>query len=247
MSDLAPHFDAASAFPVLELPEGQLGLSFFSTLIRRGERAYDPLWRYIARVDRARYSGQGNEARVGEYEIGLLNATRVPALIDFDKEVVFLGRKLAIPFPSLEGLVAAHGILPGESGHAFDLLVRAAGCHLYLPLHRFDVPGQVTDLCGFLAKRMRVPLGVASRPLCLAVAPGRTALTHRNGDAPLGEIKALLTARDPGGRVIVRLAMETGKIPLFDGRDPDERIERAGVLLDGLLGIVRGRLRPFER
>ena len=234
-------FDPAPRVPILELPEGLLRRSPVARLLGRGERTYDPLWRYVKRVDRLRYLGQGARVRFGEFDIGMRTPNRIPTQIDFAAETVFIGRKLTIPFNSLRGLLAAHGLMPGRKMPVFAVLLRVDGCPHYLPLHRCQIDAAVTDLVEFLSQRLRVPLGVASRPLGFLIDPGSPRIEHAGGETPLYEHRALLSARGPDGRTVVSLLAGGEKIALIDQPDPLGWLAKWGNICDELIGIVARR------
>jgi hypothetical protein len=238
-----PGFDPRSLVPILELPEGLLARTPIGRLLGRGEAAYDTLWRYVRRVPRAMHRGQGARVRFGEYDIGLRAPNRVPVWITFRDEVVYIGRKLTIPFSSLRGLLVGHGIMPERKVPSFVILLRADGCPSYLPLHQCITDEAAVDLADFLSSRLRVPLGIASRPLGFLVAPGGARLCHAGGEIPLYELRALLTARGPDGRTRISILSRGAKTILLDQPDPLGWIERWGIVASDLLNIIAKRAR----
>jgi len=236
-------FDPAPHVPILELPEGLLRRSPVARALGRGERAYDPLWRYVKRVDRMRYLGQGSRVRFGEFEIGMRTPNRIPTLVDFVAETVYVGRKLTIPFNSVRGLLAAHGMMPRRTIPVFAILLKLDGCEQYLPLHRCALDQAVTDLAEFLSQRLRIPLGVASRPLGFLIEPGSPRIRHAEGETPLYEHRALLSVRDPEGNTAVRLLAGTQKVTLIDKPDPLGWLAGWGNICDELIGIVARRVK----
>jgi hypothetical protein len=238
-----PVFDPASGVPILELPEGLLSRTPVGRLLGRGEAAYDQLWRYVRRVPRRLHRGQGPQVRFGEFDIGLRAPNRVPVSISFRDEVVYLGRKLTIPFPSLRGLMVAHGILADRKVPNFVMLLRVDGCPGYLPLHQCMTDESATDLADFLSSRLRVPLGIASRPLGFAVSPGGSRLHYGGGETPLYEMRSLLVSRSPAGRTRVAVLAGERRILLLDQSDPLGWLERWAIVASDLLGIIARRVR----
>jgi hypothetical protein len=234
-------FDPGPLVPILELPEGLLRKGLLARLARRGDSAYDPLWRYLKRVDRMLYIGQGAQVRFGEYDIGMRTPNRIPSRIDFADEVLYLGRKLTIPFNSLRAMMVAHGLMPRRTVPVFAMLVKVDGCDQYLPLHRCQPDETVVDLAEFLSKRLRVPLGIASRPMGFIVEPGTARITHARGETPLFELRTVLATHTPGGRAQVRLLVGADQIPLVDEPDPLGWYERWGIIAGELMGIVARR------
>jgi hypothetical protein len=229
---------------VLQLPEGARRRNLFSRLLYGGEAAYDPLWRYVRKVAGSVHRGQGPEVRVEEYAIGLRSKGGVPARVDFARDIVYLGRKLTIPFSSLRGILIAQGLIaPGEPA-SYDLLLRVDGSETYLPFHRFLRAGEVTDLCEFLSKRMRVPLGVASRPLGFLIEPGSPKITHGQGMTLLHQLRAVVSIRRPDSVATVELLVGESRITLVSGPDPQGQIENWGILADELISIAARRFRP---
>jgi len=237
-------FDPGPLVPIHELPEGILRRGFLARLVRRGESAYDPLWRYLSKVDRLSYLAQGAQVRFGEYDIGMRTPNRIPTRVDFAEELITVGRKLTIPFGSLRALMVAHGLMPRRTVPLFAVLILVDGCPGYLPLHRCQPDETVIDLSEFLAKRLRVPLGVASRPLGFIVEPGAQRILHARGETPLYELRTVLSTLTPGGRARVRLLAAGEQIPLVDEPDPLGWYERWGIIAGDLLGIVARRARP---
>lgn len=236
-------FDPASEVPVLVLPEGTERRAPLARLLRRGESAYDPLWRYVRRVDLLKYLGQGARVRFGTYNLGLRSPSRVPTRIDFQKELIYHGRKLVIPFASLRALMIAHGLMPSRRIPVFVVMIRVDGCRQYLPIHRCQIDRTVTDLAEFLSGRLRAPLGIASRPLEFLVDPGGAVIRHAAGSTPLYELRTVLSTRDPGGAVRVRLLTSEGSVTLLDEPDPLGWYERWGIIAGELLAIAARRAR----
>ncbi|HUT76125.1 MAG TPA: hypothetical protein VM285_00470, partial [Polyangia bacterium] len=207
------------------------------------ERAYDPLWRYVKRVDRLKYLGQGARVRFGEFELGLRSPHRVPSKVDFVEEVIFHGRKLVIPFTSVRGLLVAHGMLPDRRVPVFTVMIRVDGCDSYLPLHRCQLDSAATDLAEFLSSRLRVPLGIASRPLGFFVEPGAAALIHAGGEIPLYQLRTLISARGPDGLVRVSLLATDRRVDLVREPDPLGWYERWGIVAGDIVAILARRAR----
>ncbi|MBW2276608.1 MAG: hypothetical protein JRF63_03890 [Deltaproteobacteria bacterium] len=245
MSAAAPRrtkrFDPGPLVPIHELPEGILRKGLASRLVRRGESAYDPLWRYLRKVDRLPYLGQGAQIRFGEYDIGMRTPNRIPTRVDFAEELITVGRKVVIPFNSLRGLMVAHGLMPRRTVPVFAVLIKVDGCDSYVPLHRCQPDETTIDLAEFLAKRLRVPLGVASRPLGFLVNPGSARILHARGETPLFELRTVLSTLTPDGRARVRLLAGGEQIPLVEEPDPLGWYERWGIIVGDLLGIVARR------
>ena len=238
-----PGFDPRSQVPILELPEGLLARTPIGRLLGRGEAAYDTLWRYVRKVPRSLHRGQGAMVRFGEFDIGLRAPNRVPVWISFRDEIVYIGRKLTIPFPSLRGLMVGHGVMPDRKVPSFVMLLRADGCPRYLPLHQCMTDEAATDLSDFLSSRLRVPLGVASRPLGFIVPPGGARLCYAAGETPLYEMRAMLTARSPDGRTRISILAGGKRTVLLDQADPLGWIERWGIVSSDLLNIIAKRVR----
>ena len=236
-------FDPARMVPIRQLPEGSLTRAMPSRILMRGERIYDPLWRYVKKVDGTLYRGQKAAVRFGEFHMGLRAPGRIPAWVDFKTETLFLGRKLTIPFNALRGLMVAHGLMPTRVFPIFALLIRVDGCDDYIPLHQIVLDDTVTDLADFLSSRMRVPLGVASRPLRLLVRPGSSKIAHGEGETPLYEIRSLLTIRGPSGNTKVSIMKPGGNITLVDTPDPLGWMEKWGIILSELVSIVTKRVK----
>jgi hypothetical protein len=228
---------------VLELPEGLRRRALVARVLRRGERAYDPLWRYVKRVDRLKYLGQGARVCFGEFDIGLRSPARVPSKVDFREELIFHGRKLQIPFASVRGLLVAHGMMPDRQVPVFTVMIRVDGCEGYLPLHRCQLDSAATDLAEFLSSRLRVPLGLASRPLGILVEPGAAVLRHGGGEVPLYELRTVVAARGPDGLVRVSLLASDRRIDLVREPDPLGWFERWGIIAGEIVAILARRAR----
>jgi hypothetical protein len=237
------HFDPTDRVPILELPEGTLTLSLISRILGRHEREYDPLWRYVRKVDRSLYRGQRNSVRFGKYNMGLRAPNRIPAWIDFKEELLFLGSKLTIPFNAIRGLLVAHGIMPTRNFPIFALMIRVDGCDAYLPLHQSVLNESITEIADFLSSKLRIPLGVASRPLHFMVAPGAAKIEHSHGETPLYEMKSLLTVRDPEGRTRITIMKPGENIVLVDQVDPLAWIEKWGIIAAELVSIMTRRVK----
>lgn len=236
-------FDPRALIRVLEIPEGLRRRPLLQRLLRRGERSYDPLWRYVKRVDRLKHLAQGAWVRFGEFDLGLRSPHRVPSKVDFREEVIFHGRKLQIPFASVRGLLVAHGILPDRHVPVFTVMIRVDGCDGYLPLHRCQLDSAATDLAEFLSSRLRVPLGIASRPLGLLVEPGAASLIHSGGEIPLYELRTVISARGPDGLVRVSLLAADRRIDLVRESDPLGWYERWGIIAGEIVAILARRAR----
>ncbi len=236
-------FDPAARIRVLDLPEGQRRRALVARLLRRGERAYDPLWRYVKRVHRLKYLGQGARVGFGEFDLGLRSPHRVPSKVDFREELIFHGRKLQIPFASVRGLLVAHGMMPDRHVPVFTVMIRVDGSDGYLPLHRCQLDSAATDLAEFLSARLRVPLGFASRPLGILAEPGAATLTHGGGEVPLYELRSVISARGPDGLVRVSLLAADRRIDLVREPDPLGWFERWGIVAGELVAILARRAR----
>jgi hypothetical protein len=236
-------FDPAAHVSILELPEGKLTRSLAARLLMRDQRAYDPLWRYVRKVDPALYRGQRATVRFGEYDIGLRAPNRVPAWIDFGKQVLYLGLRLTIPFSSLRGLMVGHGMMPHRKFPVFALLIKVDGCDQYLPVHQCVLDESVTDLADFLSARMRVPLGIASRPLGFLVRPGGSTILHSGGETPLYQVRSLLTIRTPDGRTRVSILGGPERTVILDQPDPLGWLEGWGIVAGELVSVVARRVR----
>ncbi len=236
-------FDPSDAVPILELPEGTLTRSLASRILMRDQRAYDPLWRYIRKVDTSLYKGQRGTVRFGEFDMGMRAPNRVPAWIDFRKEMLYLGRTLTVPFNSLRGLMVGHGLMPKRNFPVFVLLLKVDGCESYLPVHQCVVDESVTDLADFLSARLRVPLGISSRPLGFLVRPGSPRINHVGGDTPLFEIRSLLTIRGPDGNTRITILGGTDRTVILDVPDPLGWYEGWGIVAGELVSIVARRVR----
>jgi len=236
-------FDPATRIGVLEIPEGLRRRPLLQRLLRRGERAYDPLWRYVKRVDRLKHLGQGARVRFGEFDLGLRSPHRVPSKLDFVEEVIHHGRKLQIPFASVRGLLVAHGMMPDRRVPVFTVMIRVDGCHPYLPLHRCQLDRTATDLAEFLSARLRVPLGIASRPLGFLVEPGAACLLYAGGEIPLYELRSVLAARGPDGLVRISLLTSKRRVELAREPDPLGWYERWGIIAGEIVAVLARRAR----
>lgn len=236
-------FDPSESVPILELPEGTLTRSLFSRLLMRDQRAYDPLWRYVKRVDRSPYKGQKGSVRFGEFDLGMRAPNRVPAWIDFRSDTLYLGRTLTIPFNSMRGLMVGHGLMPSRKFPVFVLLLKVDGCEDYLPLHQCVVDESVTDLADFLSARLRVPLGIASRPLGFLVRSGSPRIHHSGGVTPLYEVRSLLTIHGPDGRTKISILGGSDRTVILDEPDPLRWYEGWGIVAGELVSIVAKRVR----
>ena len=228
---------------VLAIPEGTKRRALLPRLFRRGESAYDPLWRYIRRVDLLAYLGQGARVRFGEFDLGLRSPDRVPSKVDFREERIYHGRKIVIPFSAVRAVLVAHGMLPDRRVPVFTVMLRVDGCDGYLPLRRCQLDRAAPDLAEFLSARLRVPFGLASRPLRLLVSPGGAVLRHPGGALPLYELRAVLASRGPDGRTRVRLLTPGGALPLVHEPDPLGWYERWGIIAGELTAILARRAR----
>ncbi|MBN2529389.1 MAG: hypothetical protein JXR76_23580 [Deltaproteobacteria bacterium] len=235
-------FDPRSLIRVVELPEGTRSLNVVTrVLFSRGEWAYDPLWRYVRAVDSSVHKGQGAAVRIGDYYMGLRGPNRIPAFADFKKETLFIGRKLVIPFNSIRGIMAGHGMLPWRRIPVFVLMVRVDGFDSYLPIHQCLVDPSVVDLADFLSSHMHVPLGIASNPLQFLIHPGSAVMMHSQGETPLYEIRGLLTTRGPNGRTRIKIMCGSGAKTIIDKEDPNGWVENWGIVADDLVSIVARR------
>lgn len=237
-------FDPAEKISILQLPEGNLARGVISKMILRGEQVYDPLWRYVRKVNKKLYRGQKSTVRFGEFTLGLRSHNRIPAWIDFKKERLYLGRKLTIPFPSIRGLMVAHGLLPNRKFPVFAVLIKVDGCEQYLPIHTCVVDSTVIDLADFLSVRLHAPFGFASRPLSFFIGPGGRTIIHSSGQTPLYEVSSVLTIRDPSGNTKISLMTGTKRITLVNQADPLGWIESWGIIADDLISIISRRTRP---
>lgn len=241
--DQPGRFDPRAVIRVLELPEGLRRRAFIPRLLRRGERAYDPLWRYVKRVHRLKYLGQGARVSFGEFDLGLRSPHRVHSRIDFREELIYHGRKLQIPFASVRGLLVGHGMMPERQVPVFVVMIRVDGCDGYLPLHRCQLDSAATDLAEFLSARLRVPLGFASRPLGVLAEPGAAVLRHAGGEIPLYELRTVISARGPDGLVRVSLLAADRRIELAREPDPLGWYERWGIIAGEIVAILARRAR----
>jgi hypothetical protein len=230
-----------SQLPLIDIPEGSLDKGLLARFFLKGERIYDPLWPYISRNPSSLYRSQESVVRIEEYGIGLRTAKAVPVWIDFKSEVLHIGRKLQIPFPSFRSLMIAHRGDSTEAGYPFEILIRVDGCDKYLRLHWFGDEEQVPGLAEFLSKRMRVPLGIASDPFDVFLKPGRSSLLYGSKKLMLHDLRAVLASRDPNGVTNIAFLTESGKIPFFSQKDPDSLFERWGTILDSLIGVAGRR------
>ena len=237
-------FDPRSLIKVIELPEGTRSLNVLTrTLWLKGERTYDPLWRYVRTVDPAIYKGQGASVRIGEYFMGLRGPNRIPAFADFRAELLYVGRKLQIPFSSIRGIMAGHGMLPWRKIPVFVLMVRVDGNESYIPIHQCLVDPKVVDLADFLSSHMHVPLGIASNPLRFLIHPGSAVMTHSLGETPLYELRGMLTTRGPDGRTKIKIMAAGSSQTIIDKPDPNGWVENWGIVADDLVSIVSRRTR----
>lgn len=236
-------YDPSSEVPILELPEGTLTRSLFSRILMRDQRSYDPLWRYVKKVERSLYRGQRGNVRFGEYDMGLRAPNRVPAWIDFRSDTLYLGRRLTIPFNSVRGVMVGHGLMPGRKVPVFAILVKVDGCEKYLPLHQCVVNESVTDLADFLSARLRVPLGIASRPLGFLVRPGSPRIHHSDGVTPLYEVRSLLTIRGPDEKTKISILGGADRRVILHEPDPLRWYEAWGIVAGELVSIVAKRVR----
>jgi len=101
----------------------------------------------------------------------------------------------------------------------------------------------ITDLADFLSTQLRVPLGVASRPLGFFVLPGSPRLVYANGETPLYEMRSLLVSRAPDGRTRISIRAGGKKIALLEQEDPLGWIEKWGLVASDLISIVARRVR----
>jgi len=238
-------FDPRSIIEVLILPEGTRALNPVERLVfLKGEGAYDPLWPYVKATDTSLYKGQGAAVRVGEYFLGLRGPNRIPSFVDFKKEVIFVGRKLTIPFNSLRGIMIGHGLLPWRKVPVFVVFLKVDGCDKYLPIHQCHMDMTIIDLADFLSSHLRVPLGLASTPLHFLIHPGASRMIHSKGETPIYEIRGLLTARHPDGNTRISLMAGPRRISIVDEPDPLGWKEKWGIIADDLLSIVARRTRP---
>ncbi|MBN2718569.1 MAG: hypothetical protein JXX14_22180 [Deltaproteobacteria bacterium] len=237
-------FDPRSLIKVVELPEGTRSLNILSrTLWLKGERAYDPLWRYVRSVNPSRHRGQGAAVRFGEYYMGLRGPNRIPAFADFRAETLYIGRKLEIPFNSIRGVMAGHGMLPWRKMPVFVLMVRVDGNDAYIPIHQCLVDPSVVDLADFLSSHMHVPLGIASNPLHFLIHPGSAVMIHSKGETPLYELRGMITSRGPDGRTRIKVMGAGGSTTIVDKPDPNGWVEKWGIVADDLISIVSRRTR----
>jgi hypothetical protein len=239
-----PLFDPRTQVKVVELPEGTRSLNLFTrVLFSRGEWAYDPLWRYVRNVNPSVHRGQGAAVRFGEFFMGLRGPNRIPAFADFKKELMYVGRKLEIPFSSIRGIMAGHGMLPWRKVPVFVLMIRVDGTNDYIPIHQCLVDPTVVDLADFLSSHMHVPLGIASNPLHFLIQPGSPVMIHSKGETPLYEMRGLITSRGPNGRTTIKIMGAGGFRTITDEPDPNGWIENWGIVADDLISIVARRTR----
>ncbi|MBN2344262.1 MAG: hypothetical protein JXX29_11915 [Deltaproteobacteria bacterium] len=235
-------FNPRSLIKVVELPEGTRSLNVIARIVlSRGEWAYDPLWRYVRSVDSSVYRGQGAAVRIGDYFMGMRGPNRIPAFADFRKEILYVGRKLVIPFNSIRGVMAGHGMLPWRKVPVFVLMVKVDGSDAYIPIHQCLVDLTVVDLADFLSSHMHAPLGIASNPLQFLIQPGSATMLHSNGQTPLYEIRGIITSRGPDGRTRIKVMCAGKTITIIDKSDPMGWIENWGIVADDLISIVARR------
>jgi len=231
-------YDPLRQISMLELPEGTRTLSAIARLFMRDERAYDPLWRYVSRVDLLRYLGQTGKVRFGDHTLGLRAPNRIPAFIDFLKENIYLGRKLIIPFASLRALLVGHGIMPGRKIPVFVIMIKVDGCDQFIPIHRCNLDQTAVDLTDFLTSNLKIPFGIASRPLGMLVKPGSARMIHSGGETPLYTLRGMLISRSPKHRTMINLLAGGDRITLVDRNDPLGWLERWGLIVDDLLSAL---------
>ena len=237
-------FDPRSLIRILDLPEGTRSLNVLARILfKRGEWAYDPLWRYVRRVDSAIYKGQGAGVRIGDYSMGMRGPNRIPSYADFTKELLYVGRKLIIPFNSIRGIIAGHGMLPWRKVPVFVLMVKVSGCESYIPIHQCMLDLTVVDLADFLSSHMHAPLGIASNPLQFFIKPGGAKMVHAQGETPLYDLRGMITSRGPDGNTSIKLMVGTRPVTIVDAPDPMGWIENWGIIADDLVSIVARRAR----
>lgn len=238
-------FDPRSLIQILELPEGSRSLNAVARfLFLRGEWAYDPLWRYVRSVNNKIYRGQSASVRFGQYFLGLRGPNRIPSYVDFQREILYVGRKLTIPFNSLRGVMVGHGMLPWRKMPVFVLMVKVDGCDKYLPIHQCLVDLTIVDLADFLSSHLRVPLGIASNPLHFLIHPGSPRMIHSKGETPLYEMRGMITSRGPLGNTSISILIGSKRITIIDQPDPMGWIENWGIIADDLVSIVARRTKP---
>lgn len=235
-------FYPGSLINVVELPEGTRSLNVVARILfSRGERAYDPLWRYVHNVDKSIYKGQSAGVRIGDYFMGMRAPNRIPTFVDFRQEILFVGRKLRIPFNSIRGVMAGHGMLPWRKVPVFVLMVKVDGFDAYIPIHQCLVDLTVVELADFLSSHMHVALGIASNPLQFLVHPGSAIMLHSKGQTPLYEMRGLITSRGPEGNTQIKVMCADGAKTIIDESDPMGWIENWGIVADDLISIVARR------
>ncbi len=230
-------FSPDEILPVLILPEGKHRGSLFRSVFGLADSHYDPLWKYISKVKRDTYP---KEAPLGvPTERGSRLAFRgIPTFADFDNERLFVGKKVAVPFADITGLVVADG-LPGEP---FDgkliLLARIIGCSAYLPIHEIQKGANAVALLTALKREMQARIGILFTAIAISVEPGMDFLQHRDGTIRLDKIKGILTSKDPMGNVVVSLRHRDGKLNLSATPDDENNLERLGNLADEILALT---------
>ncbi|MDD5305710.1 MAG: hypothetical protein PHU25_00175 [Deltaproteobacteria bacterium] len=222
---------------VLVLPEGLARPGFLSRLFGHGRRRYDALWRYLSPAHPDAASEREGDA------IDFVSADQVPSRAHLAQETLKIGRRLHVPFSSVRGLLVGHGLVGSDPEAALDLLVLVEGCDRYLSVHRFEGSDEVEPLVRALAARMHVPLGFASQPFTLLLAPGASDVEHPFGRTPLVEVRGVVAARAPDGQARVRLLTDEAGVMLFSGSDPDGRIERAALVASDVFELAGRRFR----
>ncbi len=235
-------FDPRAVIRVMELPEGTRSFNLFARVfLSKGERVYDPLWQYVKPVDRRIYRGQGAQVRIEDYSIGMRGPNRIFAYADFRKDLLYIGRKLVIPFNAIRALVAGQGMMPWRKTPVFVLMVRVSGCESYIPIHQCLLDPVVVDLADFLSSHMHAPFGIASKPLQFMVPPGGVRMIHSRGETPLYDLRGMITTRGPDGRTRIKLLTGTTPLCIVDEPDPMGWIERWGIIADDLVSIAARR------
>jgi hypothetical protein len=237
-------FDPRSLIEILPLPEGTQAFSSISRfLFSKGEFAYDPVWRYVRKFNKKIHKGQGASVRIGEYFMGLRAPNRIPVFVNYKEEKIFVGKKLIIPFCSIRGIMAGHGILPWRKTPVFVIMAKVDGCKKYIPLHQCLIDLTVVDLADFLSSHIHAPLGIASNPLQFVIHPGSAVMIHSKGETPLYEIRGILTSRGPDGRTRIKVLTGNKPTTIIDLPDPMGWFENWGVIADDLMSILTRRAR----